>query len=134
MRTQSYWGHTFLPTLIRRDGVIFDFGTYNGGFCKKVAPLCHLVIGFEPDPLWEGRLSLPKNVRVFSMALATQRGVMRLNLNREKCSSLHYFDFGARSKEVDSITLADALALAARSRIELIKMDIEGEELSVLQD
>src|SRR5262249_11790373 len=44
------------------------------------------------------------------------------------------FDPGARSREVDSITLADALALAAGSRIELIKMDIEGEELSVLRD
>jgi FkbM family methyltransferase len=136
MRTRCYWGHTFLPELIRSDGMIFDFGTYNGGFCKVVAPLCQRVIGFEPDPYWEGRLSLPENVRVFPKALAAKRGVLRFNLNKEKCASAHYFDKGARSIEVDAITLADALALVLTpaERIELIKMDIEGEELAVLRD
>jgi FkbM family methyltransferase len=134
MRTECYWGHTFLPGLIRSDGVIFDFGTFNGGFCKVVAPLCQRIIGFEPDPYWEGKLSLPENVRVLPKALAAKRGVMRLNLNQEKCASAHYFDNSARSIEVDAITLADALALAPAARIELVKMDIEGEEVAVLRE
>ena len=134
MKVESYWGHTFLPELIRSDGVIFDFGTYNGGFCKLVAPLCRRVIGFEPDPYWNGRLSLPENVLVLRKALAAKRGLVRLNLNEAKCSSMHYADTSARAIEVEAITLADAVALAPTERIELIKMDIEGEEVAVLHD
>jgi FkbM family methyltransferase len=136
MKVESYWGHTFLPELIRSDGVIFDFGTYNGGFCKLVAPLCRRVIGFEPDPYWDGdgRLSLPENVLVLRKALAAKPGLVRFNLNEAKCSSMHYFDTGARSIVADAITLADAVALAQEERVELIKMDIEGEEVAVLHD
>src|SRR5437870_4984265 len=134
MKVKSYWSHTFLPELIRSDGVIFDFGTNAGGFCKVVAPLCGRIIGFEPDPYWERKLSLPENVFVLRKALAAKRGVVRLNLNREKCSSMHYLDQGAQSIEVDAITLADAVALAPAERIELVKMDIEGAEVDVLRD
>jgi FkbM family methyltransferase len=134
MKAESYWSHTFLPELIRPDGVIFDFGTNNGGFCKLVAPLCQRVMGFEPDPYWDRRLLLPDNVFVFRKALAAKRGTVRLNLNQGKCSSMHYLDTGARSVDVDAITLADAVALAPAERIELVKMDIEGEEVPVLWD
>jgi FkbM family methyltransferase len=135
MRVESYWSHTFLPELIRRDGVIFDFGSNYGGFCKLVAPQCRRVICLEPDPYWENRgISFPENVLVLRKALASKRGVVRLNLNREKCSSMHYIDTGAQSIWVDAITLADAVALAPTERIELIKMDIEGEEVAVLRD
>jgi FkbM family methyltransferase len=135
MKVDTYWSHTFLPELIRSDGVIFDFGSNYGGFCKLVAPLCQRVICLEPDPYWEDRgISLPGNVLVLRKALAAKRGLVRLNLNPDKCSSMHYLDKGARSVEVDAITLADAVALAPAERIELIKMDIEGEEIAVLRD
>jgi FkbM family methyltransferase len=134
MKVETYWGHTFLPELIRADGVIFDFGTNNGGFCKLVAPLCQRVIGFEPDPYWNERLSLPGNVVVLNKALAAKRGLARLNLNQEKCPSMHYVDNGAHTLEIETITLADAIDLAPVERIELIKIDIEGEELAVLRE
>jgi hypothetical protein len=47
---------------------------------------------------------------------------------------MHYAEAGARSVGVDAITLTDAVALAPAERIELIKMDIEGEEVAVLYD
>ena len=135
MKVETYWSHTFLPELIRSDGVIFDFGSNYGGFCKMMAPLCERVICLEPDPYWEGReLSLPENVLVLRKALAAKRGQVYLNLNPKKCSSMHYVDTGARSVGVDAITLADAVALAPTKRIELIKMDIEGEEVAVLRE
>src|SRR5262245_38651934 len=128
MKVESYWSHTFLPELIRPDGVIFDFGTNNGGFCKLVAPLCQRVMGFEPDPYWDRRLLLPDNVFVFRKALAAKRGTVRLNLNQGKCSSMHYLDTGARPVDVDAITLADAVALAPAERIELEPVSKSFEE------
>ena len=124
-----------MPELIRRDGVIFDFGSNNGGFCKLVAPLCHRVICLEPDPHWEDRgILLPENAVMLHKALAAKRGLVRLNLNPKKCSSMHYADTDTRSVEVEAITLADTVALMPAERIELIKMDIEGEEVAVLRD
>ena len=134
MKVESYWGHTFLPDLIRPDGVVFDFGVYDGGFSELVAPRCERVIGFEPDPAWRERAALPANVEVVPKALAAKRGRVRLHLNREKCSSIHYSEAAAGAAEVQTITLADALALEPKARIELIKMDIEGEEVPVLRD
>jgi FkbM family methyltransferase len=135
MKVETYWSHTFLPELIRSDGVIFDFGSNYGGFCKLVAPLCQRVICLEPDPYWEDRgIRFPENVLVLRKALAAKPGRVRLNLNAERCSSIHYIDTGARSVEVDAITLSDAASLAPTERIELIKMDIEGEEVPVLRD
>ena len=100
-----------------------------------VAPLCQRVICLEPDPYWEDReISLPDNVLVIRKALAAKRGPVRLNLNPEKCASMHYVEAGARPVEVDAITLAEIVALAPAERIELIKMDIEGEEVAVLRD
>ena len=134
MKVESYWGHTFLPELIQQDGVVFDFGVYNGGFAKLVAPRCKRVIGFEPDPAWRVRPPLPANVQVVPMALAARRGQIQLCLNRDKCPSIHYSDTAAGAAEVEAITLADALALEPTARIDLIKMDIEGEEVPVLRD
>ena len=41
---------------------------------------------------------------------------------------------GCTVGRVDAITLADAVALAPTKRIELIKMDIEGEEVAALRE
>jgi len=76
----------------------------------------------------------PENAVVFHKALAAKRGVVRLNLNPKTCSSMHYADTDSRLVEVQAITLADATALMPSERIELIKMDIEGEEVAVLRD
>ena len=132
MKVSTYWGHSFLLDLVRDGGLVFDFGVNSGGFSKLLAPRCRRVIGFEPDPVWRGRLQLPSNVQLVEKALAARRGVLRLNVNTDKCSSLHYADSDASSVEVETITLADALAMEPEGRIDLIKMDIEGEEIAVL--
>jgi FkbM family methyltransferase len=132
MRLASYWSHTFLPDLIHPDGTVFDFGVNSGGFSALVAPLCRRVIGFEPDPMWKGRLSLPDNVHVTALALAARRGRVLLRLNRESCPSLHYADLNAESLEVEAITFEDALEMEPRARVDLVKIDIEGEEVPVL--
>lgn len=124
-----------MPGLIRRDGLVFDFGVNCGGFAERVAPLCRKVIGFEPDPSWRGRYHhLPANVTLIEKAVAAERGVLKLHVNPTQCSSLHHAEGGAVAAEVEAITLADALEMDTASRIDLIKMDIEGEELAVLQN
>lgn len=133
MKVAVYWSHSFLPDLIRRDGVVFDFGLNDGGFTRLVAPLCKRVIAFEPDPTWQGRLSLPDNAHVEWKALAAKAGQLKLHVNRERCSSLHFTEDGSATATVEAVTLSEALALSTGERIDLMKIDIEGEELPVLR-
>lgn len=132
IKIESYWSHSFVPGLMRPDGLAFDFGVNSGGFSKLIASRCRKVIGFEPDPYWKGRLQLPKNVLLLQKAIAVRHGKLSFNVNAETCSSLHYADSGATRVEVEAITLAEALALEPEGRIDLIKMDIEGEEVPIL--
>src|SRR5262249_583719 len=134
MRVQRWCNHTFLPNLIRPEGVVFDFGVHDGEFSKRIAPLCRRVIGFEPDPIWEERLVLPDNVRVIRKALGASAGLVRLNLNHEICPSVQFVEDAADSVEVEAVTLAQALEFETDRRIELIKLDIEGEEVAVLRE
>jgi FkbM family methyltransferase len=119
--------------LIRPDGLVFDIGVNAGGFAKLVAPRCRRVIGFEPDPRWLGRLRLPANVVVHPWAIAGAPGVRSFHVNEDKCSSLHFTEEGSQIVEVKAITLEAALAMEPEGMVDLVKMDIEGEELDVLE-
>ena len=132
MHVEQYWSHSFIPGIIRPEGVVFDIGVNSGGFAERVAGRCRRVIGFEPDPIWQGKWKLPANVEVYPKALAGAAGKLSFHVNNELCSSLHYAEADANTVEVEAITLQDALALEPEGLIDLIKMDIEGEELAVL--
>ena len=132
MNVEVYWCHSFLPDLVRPDGLVFDFGVNDGGFSRLVAPKCRAVVGLEPDPAWESRYALPANVRVIPKALAARAGMMPFHVNEGLCSSMRYAEANAREVQVEAMTLDAALALEPEGRIDLVKIDIEGEEVDVL--
>jgi FkbM family methyltransferase len=132
VNVEVYWSHSFLPSLVRRDGIVFDFGVNDGGFSRLMAPKCRVVVGFEPDPAWQGRHELPANVRVTPKALAARAGTIAFHVNQDLCSSMHYAEPNAREVRVEALTLEAALASEPDGRIDLLKMDIEGEEVDVL--
>lgn len=132
MNVEVYWSHSFLPDLVRRDGLVFDFGVNDGGFSRLVAPRCRAVVGFEPDPEWYGRYDLPDNVRVVPKAVAARAGTIPFHVNDTLCSSMHFAAPSARDVQVEAVTLETALAIEPEGRIDLMKVDIEGEEVNVL--
>ena len=134
MRVDMYWSHSYLPELVRPDGLVFDFGVNDGGFSRLIAPKCRKVIGFEPDPNWKGKLSLPNNVRLLPKALAARVGTLKFHVNANLCSSLIHSEEDAQTVDVEAVTLTEALDEEPNGRIDLLKMDIEGEEIAVLLD
>ena len=132
MHVEMYWSHSFIPDMVRPDGVVFDIGVNDGGFSRLIASRCRAVIGYEPDPRWRGRWQLPSNVTVVPAAIAATAGRLLFHVNTERCSSMHFADRGSESIDVDAVTLEQALATAPDARIDLLKMDIEGEEVAVL--
>jgi len=97
-----------------------------------VAAACHAVIGYEPDPRWRERLKVPSNVTIVEKAIAARAGSLKFHVNEGLCSSLHYTDTRNVAIDVEAVTLEDALSMDPGRRIEIIKMDIEGEEVPVL--
>ena len=132
MYVELYWSHSFIADLVRSDGVVFDLGVNDGGFSRLLAPRCRSVIGFEPDPAWTTTLKLPPNVTLVPNAIAARPGPLSFHVNPGLCASMHYREAGSRTIEVTAITLEEALAAAPAGRIDLLKMDIEGEEVDVL--
>ena len=134
MYVDQYWSHSYIPSLVRADGYLIDIGFYGGGFSSHLSPRCKGILAFEPDPRWQRAPSSLRNVTVVPKAIGATAGMRKLFLNDAQCSSFHHGEPSARSIEVQAITLEDALSFLPDSRIDLVKMDIEGEELSVLAD
>ena len=134
MYVEQYWSHSYIPSLIQSDGVVIDVGFYGGGFSAKVAAQCKRVLAFEPDPRCQAVPAAATNVLVVPKAIGWNRGLRTLSINSDKCSSFHHSGAASRKIEVETITFEDALLLVASKRIDLVKMDIEGEELAVLSN
>ncbi|MAI10604.1 MAG: hypothetical protein CBD27_09615 [Rhodospirillaceae bacterium TMED167] len=130
----------------------FDIGS-RGGFQSDLSPIAFAVnaVGFEPDPeaYDQVRSSQDKkwrSVSLFREGVSGKSGVRTLYVPEDpQSASLLQHDptiglkFGkpqffelARTEEVFTITLSEALDRTHYSNIDYLKIDIEGAELEVL--
>lgn len=137
--------------LVPAEGVVLDVGAHAGQFTKlfaRAAPAGR-VYAVEPGSyarsilrsvVWLHRL---ENVEVVPIALGASEGVARLNIPLKNRGS---YGFGlshlgapaerwhAVAEELVAVTTIDAVAAAlALDRVDFIKADIEGWELSLLR-
>lgn len=137
----------FLQRCLRPGMTVLDIGAHHGLYslvaCKSVHPRGH-VHSFEPSPrerrLLERnlRVNLCGNVSVHAKALGATRGRATLFLVEgilDGCNSLRSPGEcrNTRAIEVDVVSLDEFTQENAISRVDFIKMDVEGAELSVLQ-
>lgn len=145
-----YWGITTdrpeeLYMLIQEGAVVFDVGTNIGEVCMNAAALVGptgMVYAFEPDPLsfrkFTGNLALNRFGNIFASNLglgdapamrqmkvdcATNRGGNRIT--GENVPGEHF--------PIAIETLDRFVAQRALQRLDLVKIDVEGFELAVLQ-
>ena len=132
-------GHTFLPSLIGPASVVLDIGANQGQFARAIVrDFDCRVHAVEPNPylctsLQE--LAIP-GVTVHGVALAGTRGLRPfLVMNNSEASRVASAnDSKEGTVQVQAITLEELISqIPATASIDLIKMDIEGAELDVLE-
>jgi FkbM family methyltransferase len=139
--------YAFVQRFLKPGMVVLDIGA-NEGYYTVLASKCvgpsGVVIGFEPSPRERRRLGMNlwmnhcENVRVEKLAMGSAEGHVILHVvegSETGCNSLRPPDVKGKTRDVqvDVITLDQFLLRRAIPRIDFIKMDIEGAELSALQ-
>lgn len=139
--------YAFVQRFLKPGMTVLDIGA-NEGYYTVLASKCvgpnGRVIGFEPSPRERQRLQMNlwmnrcENVRVEKLALGSEEGQFTLHVvegSETGCNSLRPPDVKGKTRavQVDVTTVDLFLQRNAIPRIDFIKVDIEGAELSALQ-
>lgn len=132
--TKKICDHTFLLDLLRRSDVIIDLGANHGEFSKTISTVCDCVVfGIEPVP--ELFAALPQSAKIKNIhgVIAAENGEKVLMIPEDRCATLHLPEnIKAAKITVLGYSLRDFLSLHAIQDVGLLKMDIEGEEIPLL--
>ena len=116
--------------------VVLDCGANQGDFAKWASSrLGATVFSFEADPRLADRLPQLSGVHSLNVAIAGQDGQMTLRRARDRCTS-GIFNTHASAEEtfcVPARSLESFCAEKGISHVDLLKLDIEGAELDVLE-
>ena len=136
-------GHHFLAGAIGRDSVILDLGANRGDFARGMQARfgCQARL-VEANPDLFARLRSAAEFPVLHAAAAARQGTINFNIaHNDEGSSMHplpgHSQFGCthqRSVAVEAKTLAEIMAHFGLGRLNLLKLDIEGAEVEILEN
>jgi FkbM family methyltransferase len=135
-RVETFHWHTVYLRLLDEDSVVLDLGANRGQFARAITETigctCHAV---EASPYLARDLTDTDRIAVHHYAVASHDGEATFSIHASDDSSslctLPPADL-VEQVRVPSITLETFVARCGIQRIDLIKMDIEGAEISVL--
>jgi len=139
--------HKILSNVLTEDSIFIDVGAHLGTFTLRAARKCinGLVLAFEPDPrvypflLRNIMLNNLKNVIALPIALHNRRGTSRFYVSKiSGISTLmqyhHIMDVrNAEEVIVPTLPLDDVVEIVDISRVDIIKIDVEGAEHYVIE-
>jgi FkbM family methyltransferase len=139
----SDYGGWAIPTgLINRDSIVYSVGVGEDiTFDLSVAKLGAQICLFDPTPIaveFMARQALPDNMTFVPVGLAERDGVMQFSLPETK----GFHSFGRADANPDSqasvackvLTFTSLKRMQGHDHVDIVKMDIEGFEYSVLQE
>jgi FkbM family methyltransferase len=134
MRLVSVRGHHIWPGPLTKDSVIVDAGAHRGEFSAEIIRRfgcqCHLV---EANPRLVETLMIARAESVTTAALGGRdgRGMLHVSENPE-ASGLFAAGPATTSVEVETISLATLMRRLGITKIDLLKLDIEGAEFDLI--
>jgi len=132
--------HTIFTKSLQKDKTLFpiliDCGANKGEFSnyinKEFGAICY---GFEPDPMLYQSLKSKNDISFYQLAVGSSEGQVRLNLGEKHCSSIKYIESEKQDYiDVEMINLEKFCMNKCIESINLIKLDIEGAELDLLEN
>jgi FkbM family methyltransferase len=129
-------GHTIIPRFVGPASVVVDAGANLGNFARQMADRfgcrCHVL---EPNPAVFAHIPAHDRIRAHQLAVAGRPGELTLRLHADhECSSLRPAP-GERyvgEVAVRAVTLEGFAAAEGLDVIDVLKLDIEGSEVEVL--
>jgi FkbM family methyltransferase len=126
--------HTFLPILDRNSTVV-DLGANEGAFSHEVIKRFGCaVFAAEPIKAVSARIAEHPRLRLLNCGVGKETGAATINVFGDRCASLlpPLPNEVATGEKIDVVTFSRFLALTGLVEIDLLKLDIEGAELDVL--
>jgi FkbM family methyltransferase len=135
-QTLELQGHTFLPFPLNESSIVVDLGANTGEFSRNIVRRFHCrCIAVEPNPSFLDRIRVLPGVETIWTALSDCDGQIDLHLSdNPEASTALPGSLGAngRSIPVPARTLESLLKELSLTHVDLMKVDIEGSEVSMI--
>ena len=117
---------------LNEDSVVFDLGAYKGEFTQKISDKYRCrVCCYEPVTEFYNQLPILGKVSAWPFAVSNKHGDGMIFVNKDS-SSAH--KRSNRQQTIRYLTLSKAMRDNGVSHIDLIKINIEGDEYDLLDD
>jgi FkbM family methyltransferase len=130
-------GHTLWRPGLHSDAIVVDLGANRGVFSTQMIYTHHCrCYAFEANPKLAAGIQTSPALTVFPYAVARDNGVLRFHLAPNDEESMIQRSSSECSEEVidvEAIRLEPFLKSLGVSKIDVLKMDIEGAEIEVLE-
>ena len=136
MRIDRFYGHSVLIDDLKLSSTVVDLGANHGNFAMAIVerfrckPFC-----VEPDPGLYQALAKNSAISACNVAVTTQNGPARFYVaENAECSSLTPPKSSKTIAEIEcqTVTLETLLASMGLEQVDVLKIDIEGLELQLL--
>jgi FkbM family methyltransferase len=128
--------HSFLDGRIEAQSVVVDLGVNEGAFALAMIEAygCS-VVGVEPVPALFAALPRHERLTVEQLAVTVDGGPATLYVNGSRCATIEpdLAECNAAAVEVPGTTLEALLNRHGVDRAPLVKVDIEGAEIAMLE-
>ena len=136
IRIDRIRGHSFIADWLGADCLIIDLGMNRGDFAREIQQKYgSRVLGVEANPALISAISHRDRLEVLNYAVGVSAGsvAFHINIHNSEMSSLLSLRQDDREVVVPGITLAELFGIGGVTDVSLLKVDIEGAEIGLLQ-
>jgi FkbM family methyltransferase len=131
-------GHTFLKNYLNRAGSVIDLGMNKGDFARIIHDTYgSCVIGAEANPILASNISRCNGIVCKNVAVSDFDGYVKFSINEENSEASTIVSDSTPISEtvipVPSITLSTFFQEAEVEQVDLLKIDVEGAELDIIE-
>lgn len=132
MKVENIKQHSYLENYINENSIILDLGSNKGEFSKEIVKKhdCK-AYGIEANPNIIRNIESDK-IQIHNIAISNKNGKISINIPKDGDASTTFHE-KSDSVEVDCITIERFMEKKDIEILDLLKIDIEGEEIKLIR-